>query len=262
MRRAWHSCPWLPVSPSTRPVALCQGAGRGGEGRGPEAGGLGGARTVKGATARAGGAWGGGRGSGKGGEAPGLPPSPARLASRPSCRLLARPAEEALSLPLPSARCRSARPLAPWRSSCGCCPSPWRWPWALPPPWRAPPNRLTSWCCSTAGSGAGTTGKPAARQGGGGTGWGRQGQSSKEQQAAGGRCSEGQALHEVEGGRWGMTEGRPEADASPLGELTSAPRLTESMRPPYPGLQLLTTDRRKRKLVAAHIFQSGLVQGL
>lgn len=47
-------------------------------------------------------------GGGGGGEAPGLPPSacPPGLPA-PRCRLLARPAEEVLSLPLPSARPQS-----------------------------------------------------------------------------------------------------------------------------------------------------------
>lgn len=99
----------------------------------------------------------GAAGGRRGRRAPGFPAPRGR--SLPIAAYLTWPSAAALSLP------RCPRPPAPWRSSCGCCPSPWRWPWAPPPPWRARPSRRTSWCCSTAGSGAASTGKPAAALG-------------------------------------------------------------------------------------------------
>ena len=111
------------------------------------------------------------------------------LGRLPALRLLNLPAATALAL-LHGSPARLARLLAPWRSSGGYCPSPWHWPWAPPPRRRAPPSLPTSWCCSTAASGVGSTGKrapPWGAEGLGvgavGAGWGRRRQSPSLKQA-------------------------------------------------------------------------------
>lgn len=177
-----HKLPLPAASPFPGPVAWVPVSRLGGKRWGRREGGRAGRReSERSLTALA-----RGQGAGRGGTGVpasthrGLPPLAARLLAGPGRRRSHRPA---------------STPPAPWRSSCGCCPSPWRWPWVPPPCRPVPPSRPTSWCCSTAGSGAGSTGKAAARWGGG------RARDAGTKPLAWGARSEGPALREVGSGR-------------------------------------------------------------
>lgn len=142
-----------------RPVVL--GAGEPvGERRGTREGLAGNGRAPRGSGrgGREAGAWGA-----RGPPASGSPPLPSGGSLR-SAYLTCRRPQRRSHFPTTRLPVGSARPLSPWRSSGGCCPSLWRWPWAPLAPQRAPPGLPTSWCCSTAASGAGSMGKQAPRR--------------------------------------------------------------------------------------------------
>lgn len=136
----------------------------------------------------------------------------------PRCRLLARPAEEALSLPcLPPAVAQRVLslhgvPRAAAAPRPGAGPGPCRH--------LGGPRQVAL----PAGAAAQPAPGPAprvsrlpARVAEGQAGGARDKAQTKSRQLWGAR-SEGQAPQEAEGGRWGTTEGKPEADALPRWE--------------------------------------------